>query len=463
MPGLPSSLIIFVVIDFCMLPDLPQACIQWPNWIPDSEVLAAVEYLDWPEVIRFERLRYFLRVLLHAVSILFAVLENSATSNASWSAIIFVDICFLHSVVGKQTNMPNPEEDFDAVCQWAIDNPKRWIRITKRAKLLYIKRQRNYVSVAPCLRPIHDMLDELGIPHVPDPARPKKITGAIVGDLAYKCEDSTKSFNSLQALQLHKAYEHKQHTEAMKWVTDDSVCHACLRKFPSAKKLHRHLQYTKLGMTCCQPSLEAHFDPFHVAVDIRSCKKRSGSHTQRALHGSKNDRGPVSQLYGPLIPLVTSALPQTTAPEAGNPHAQGQQDQPRRPHSVLAVLCPCVHLQPVIILHIYSGRQRPGCMKMLAPLIYGFARLDVHVLAIDIVSDNPAHNQLDPSILAFFLAAIFSERIRALIAGPPCETWSAVREREVVGRLIGVLRTLPMPWGTKDLSVKHLDKLYVAS
>lgn len=91
------------------------------------------------------------------------------------------------------------------------------------------------------------------------------------------------------------------------------------------------------------------------------------------------------------------------------------------------------------------------------------AGLQICVIALGIVSNNPAHNLLCPKTLAFMLDCIFSRRVRAIVAGPPCETWSAVRERALKSGACKVLRTLIDSWGKKGLRPKQFDQLQIAN
>ena len=130
---------------------------------------------------------------------------------------------------------------------------------------------------------------------------------------------------------------------------------------------------------------------------------------------------------------------------------------------MFAKLCPAIVINYFVIVHPYAGRYRPGVMSDLAPYIAGLAALTVVVIPLDIVSDNPLHNLLNPRTLHFILQAILGRRIHAATAGPPCETWSQVREREMKSGLSSVIRLLCAPWGREGLRPRQLDQLFVAS
>ena len=64
-----------------------------------------------------------------------------------------------------------------------------------------------------------------------------------------------------------------------------------------------------------------------------------------------------------------------------------------------------------------------------------------HARRLDIVSGNPAHNLASESRFAVLLGHLRAGRVNAWIIGPPCETWSRARFRE----LLGLLRRAPRP------------------
>jgi hypothetical protein len=133
------------------------------------------------------------------------------------------------------------------------------------------------------------------------------------------------------------------------------------------------------------------------------------------------------------------------------------------PHDIFAQLCPTIVSNYFVIVHLYAGRKRPGVMSDLAPLIAGIALLNIIIIPLDIVSGNASHNCLDPRTLSFIVQAVLAKKIHAMVAGPPCETWSKVRERQLKDGTTNVLRLLDLPWGRIGLRPKHLDQLFVAN
>ena len=111
----------------------------------------------------------------------------------------------------------------------------------------------------------------------------------------------------------------------------------------------------------------------------------------------------------------------------------------------------------MVIAHLYSGRNRPGVMSDLSPQIAGILGFSLFIIPLDIVSTNPMHNLLDPRTPTFILMAVLGKRIHGMVAGPPYETWSQVRERKLADGSTNVLRWLERPWGRPGLRPKHLD------
>ena len=64
----------------------------------------------------------------------------------------------------------------------------------------------------------------------------------------------------------------------------------------------------------------------------------------------------------------------------------------------------------------------------------------------------------------YWLRAIRSGFVVGLLGGPPCETWSRARGRELEGRRgPRVLRTPEFPWGLCSLGLRELKQLIFGS
>ena len=86
-----------------------------------------------------------------------------------------------------------------------------------------------------------------------------------------------------------------------------------------------------------------------------------------------------------------------------------------------------------IVLHSFSGRRRIGDFQFyLDELIKASpSPFTIITVSLDIVVDAVRGNIADPDVRAFWFHSITQGWTVALLAGPPCETWS---ELEVSGR-----------------------------
>ena len=103
---------------------------------------------------------------------------------------------------------------------------------------------------------------------------------------------------------------------------------------------------------------------------------------------------------------------------------------------------------------------RDGTTLDLAPFLNGIAGIAFCVIPLDIVSGKVAGHLLNPRVLAFLIGALLAGKVHAVVAWPPCETWSKVRERAMANGQTTVLRTALTPWSIDGLRPKHLDQLF---
>ena len=84
-------------------------------------------------------------------------------------------------------------------------------------------------------------------------------------------------------------------------------------------------------------------------------------------------------------------------------------------------------------------------------------------MSLDVVLSDVWGDLLKPSTRAFWKDAIRQGFVVALLGGPPCETWSQARERQVEKNAPRVLRTAAIPWGKESLSLREMRQLCVGN
>ena len=115
------------------------------------------------------------------------------------------------------------------------------------------------------------------------------------------------------------------------------------------------------------------------------------------------------------------------------------------------------------LLHFFSGRRRAGDLQFY---LDQFSSVDfvLHTVSIDIVVDSALGDLMSTAAQDYWLRAIRSGFVVGLLGGPPCETWSRARGRELEGRRgPRVLRTPEFPWGLCSLGLRELKQLIFGS
>lgn len=120
-----------------------------------------------------------------------------------------------------------------------------------------------------------------------------------------------------------------------------------------------------------------------------------------------------------------------------------------------------------IILHLYSGRRRANdfqawCEHFLATR--GFYH--ICVISLD-TAVSKTMDVYDNATWSFLYSAAVNGSIRALLCGPPCETWSAVRSKLLPspdGRTgPRPLRSRNQPWGLPQRGWAEMEQVRIGS
>ena len=129
--------------------------------------------------------------------------------------------------------------------------------------------------------------------------------------------------------------------------------------------------------------------------------------------------------------------------------------------------CPRPHFRERVVLHAYSGRRRPGDLQWFIDQAVQRQQLgSVMVVSVDLVIDSMWGDISRPTTQRFWLDAIASGFVLAMLSGPPCCTWSIARGKED-GSLKAkgrhgprVIRTRELLWGLRSLSLREMQQLH---
>lgn len=118
----------------------------------------------------------------------------------------------------------------------------------------------------------------------------------------------------------------------------------------------------------------------------------------------------------------------------------------------------------IILLHLFSGHRRSGDVQDEFEKLQSTSSFPLLGISVDVVISMKYGNMLDPATQGIFISAVKEGLIGAIIAGPPCETWSQAREQYYRDqRGPRPLRTVPMPQGMSQLKLRELTQLLIGN
>eukprot|EP00438_Fugacium_kawagutii_P031960 Skav201901 [mRNA] locus=scaffold550:1015895:1030873:- [translate_table: standard] len=112
------------------------------------------------------------------------------------------------------------------------------------------------------------------------------------------------------------------------------------------------------------------------------------------------------------------------------------------------------------VLHAYSGRRRYGDIQYFLDKL-NHPEVCIQVLSVDVIIDPHFGDLTSDQVQSLWLRAIRSHYIIALLAGPPCNTWSRVRKQQLGTNERGPrpLRDVTHPWALPSLGLGELDQI----
>ena len=81
----------------------------------------------------------------------------------------------------------------------------------------------------------------------------------------------------------------------------------------------------------------------------------------------------------------------------------------------------------MFILHLFSGARRKGDFQDWAKQAAHRQGIDIVVLSLDVVLDEIRVDLQNPHTVRQWKSLILQGKVCALLAGPPCESWSRAR------------------------------------
>eukprot|EP00438_Fugacium_kawagutii_P026502 Skav202813 [mRNA] locus=scaffold326:1091410:1095976:- [translate_table: standard] len=117
-----------------------------------------------------------------------------------------------------------------------------------------------------------------------------------------------------------------------------------------------------------------------------------------------------------------------------------------------------------IVLHLFSGRRRRGDIQDFLERVPPAPGQTIHVISIDLVFHQRWGDLSRWDTQRWWLAQIRAGLVIAMLAGPPCSSWSKARGKLVNGKKYAprVLRTEQSPWGIPLLAIREILQIIEA-
>eukprot|EP00438_Fugacium_kawagutii_P012391 Skav215496 [mRNA] locus=scaffold165:755401:767476:+ [translate_table: standard] len=114
-----------------------------------------------------------------------------------------------------------------------------------------------------------------------------------------------------------------------------------------------------------------------------------------------------------------------------------------------------------VVLHLFSGRRRFGDLQWFLERLPIMEGTTLHTISLDLVFHETWGDLSKTSTQQWWLGHSKMGWIAAMMAGPPCSTWSKARGRQIQGVKYPprILRTAAAPWGEGAFSLKELFQL----
>ena len=383
----------------------------------DGTVLARGPFNTPEECIAVARLRLLPRLLRHGPECLLALLRTgNPMSPRDWIGAVAGDVGWMLQHLGGR----NFEQEADNQrLLWAsteaYDRPKAWLARVRRAAASARLRRRNWHEAESGLAVIGELMT-LAVFTVGRGTDAAVLAPALQGDAgawgphpAVLCPECGRGFKHAGALGMHRYRAHGVRRPARRFA-DSTACGACLQDFHTRGRILYHLTYSA---PTCLDRLAAWREPLAEheadALDAAETQRRKDL-GRRGLDVAA--RLPVCRQSGPQLPppppppplapdAVAAMPPSAAGPEAAQPSLEAtpvgcpwaRTGPAAAPPAVPFLAAPLLVLGgcPLVVLHLCSGRRRPGDVQShleeMAAHFQEHCGCEVAMVSIDVALD----------------------------------------------------------------------------
>ena len=121
-----------------------------------------------------------------------------------------------------------------------------------------------------------------------------------------------------------------------------------------------------------------------------------------------------------------------------------------------------------VFLHLFAGRRRRGDLQFYLDSLPPPCGYLLHVVSLDVMIDEVWGDATSEKTRMYWMSKAEEGMIAGFLAGPPCETWSRARGKQLPGEQQGkpaprVIRTEDFLWGLPSLALKELFQIAIGN
>ena len=258
-------------------------------------------------------------------------------------------------------------------------------------------------------------------------------------------------------------YNHRRLTHgifpASKYLVDGHVCKVCLKLFPSISRMYQHLEQDSKRCLAAWESLDLRLNREQLE-SVECVRKSEAKYLVSMGYRETKSLYPIVRVHGPLrnfaledFEILQHAIPVLAHHEELSSDTQAELPVPAMPvrESLLPggalptqhpidpatlssatyfPLLQMVGLNIKLVLHLFPGQRREHDLQAEFEhelLQFGSFMCNVFVLSEDIVLHPQLGDLTNPQAIALWQDLIMLGVVIFVMAGPPCETWSAAR------------------------------------
>eukprot|EP00438_Fugacium_kawagutii_P008115 Skav222136 [mRNA] locus=scaffold1181:973586:979189:+ [translate_table: standard] len=388
-----------------------------------DEVISTLGVLTPAELLHVHRLRGLISAIKLGNAHIWALLQ----ADQQWLQHAQDGLQWIAAQTSMAVGQATKDISLQEFIYMAEDNPGKARSLLRRGQRAALNQRLREHHVDQWHRKFSQHLEEAGFVYEPSSASAPD-TAPEAENEGFLCPVCAKYFQSPHQTATHMMRAHNIHADHYLW-SNRTSCLSCMQEFHTRKRLAAHFQHG--GVRCLQQLKLRYQDPEIIADD--------------QVHPHR-EHVPFLRVMGPVEPWCEQVVdehrgwrhkPRRPGPVPLMPratHTEEEQVKTRSspfPNQLPSVSIPRHIPRPVqFVLHLFSGRRRPGDLQSHLEALASQLHHEVRVLSLDVAIDPTLGNLASAQAFDFWTDKALRGFVLSFLAGPPCETFTRSRFRQ---------------------------------